>query len=225
LTKLILEGGTDVAEMALFCSDSISNKQPDNEIISKLEKDNALIRLSTGADGGYLLHLYVDDEIEDTAFDYCCKDDLIKGRFKTQEGNISFGGLESVTSSFEPNKNIRSDGCINKGVYDYFAYRTEYPDDLIEDEVINIIGKEGYRYLNKVGIVIWLNVIVFIFLITLTFSKSIFFALPAILVAVWAKTWLKKYTTSSKYLMLENQKLEIERKYPSIIIKLESIQL
>ena len=58
MTKLILEGGTDVAEVALFPSDYIVDVDNQNDLFQKMEEKNHLIRLPTGADGGYLLNIY-----------------------------------------------------------------------------------------------------------------------------------------------------------------------
>lgn len=113
MTTIYLPAGTDVAEMALFDVDAIPCKLPcDVEDFSELASLGQLIRFPTGADGGYLLHLFVDEPIPEDTKRYCRADDQLTGEFCTSEGRIAFGGLESAYAEFKHNANIRADGII-----------------------------------------------------------------------------------------------------------------
>ncbi len=71
MTHLRLPGGTDVAEMALFDVDARPAARPDDATAAALEASHRLARFPTGGDGGYLLHLYVDEPIP-AALQRCC---------------------------------------------------------------------------------------------------------------------------------------------------------
>jgi hypothetical protein len=221
--KLILEGGTDVAQVALFCREDLPDSTPNDESVSAMEQRDTLIRLSTGADGAYLLHLYVDEPIEEHVFRFCVQDDSLSGRFTTKNGKVGFGGLESTSSQFTPNNNIRADGEIAQGSYQYTAYHTEYPDEHIEGAVIDAIGNEGMRYLNRPTLILWPTLLAVAILLVLTISRSLLFAIPAILVAMAGGLLYIRYVRSAKYLQLQQQKREVERNYPGIVIRLESM--
>lgn len=131
MTHLRLPGGTDVAEMALFDVDALPAARPDDSTVAALEASNRLVRFPTGGDGGYLLHLYVDEPIPAELQRYCLADDKLTGAFRTEQGNVAFGGIESTFVGFKPNRHIRADGAIPQGEYCYTAFHTEFPDELV----------------------------------------------------------------------------------------------
>lgn len=76
--KLVLPGGTDVAEMALFSLEAVAGvRRIDETAIESLEKQGFAVRMPTGADGGYLLHAYVDEPIPEDVLKHCANDDRI----------------------------------------------------------------------------------------------------------------------------------------------------
>lgn len=222
MAKICLEGGTDVAEVALFCTGNLFASCPNTEHIQKMEDDGALIRFPTGSDGGYLLHVHIDEPIEESILEHCNQEDLLKGRFSAECGNISFGGIESAYSEFKPNKNIRSDEQIAPGLYSYLAYHTEYPDGLIEDEIVNKIGESGMKHIERPGLIIGLNVALAIILTIIAFNTALYLLVLPLLVFFGVRKWLKSYINSPKYLALESKKREVERKYPNIVVHLKS---
>lgn len=132
MTTVRLPAGTDVTEMALFDVDALPQLLPrDVEEFDPLISQGQLVRLPTGADGGYLLQLFVDEAIPAALWRYCLADDTLTGVFATSNGRIGFGGLESAYAQFAPNSNIRSDGVISAGRYAYTAYNTDFPDELV----------------------------------------------------------------------------------------------
>jgi len=221
MAKLILEGGTDVAEVALFCVDDTPESLSDDDSVLDMQNRKTLIRLPTGADGGYLLHLYVSEAIEEDTFKYCVQEDKLTGEFYTKNGNVGFGGLESTYSNFEPNKNIREDGKIKKGSYLFSAYHTDYPAELIEDAVHKEIGADGVKKFDISGKIILVGVIVFLVLIFFGFKSSYAFFTGAIAVVPLTVFAFKKYTETESFKKIEQKKFEVEKQFPSILIQLE----
>tara|TARA_R110002049_G_scaffold303950_1_gene498676 strand:- start:429 stop:1103 length:675 start_codon:yes stop_codon:yes gene_type:complete len=221
MSKLILEGGTDVAEVALFCVDDIPEVLSDDESVTEMQNRKTLIRLPTGADGGYLLHLYVSEAIPNETLKYCVQEDKLTGEFNTKSGNVGFGGLESTYSKFEPNKNIRENGKIEKGSYMFSAFHTEYPDELIEEAVHSEIGPEGIRKLDISGKIILAGVLSFLVLLFFAFKSSYAFFVGAFAVIPLAVFAFKKYTGTENFKRIEQQKYQVEKNFPSIVIHLE----
>ncbi len=223
MPKLILEGGTDVAEVAFFCLADIPREISDNESVCEMQKRHSLVRLPTGADGGYLLHLYEDELVDDDIWQYCVKEDKLTGEFLTKKGNIGFGGLESTYSKFEPNKNIREDGIITQGNYLFSAYHTDYPNEVIEKTVEDRIGKEGMKIIEFPGHIIMVSVVLILVFLFLAFNFGTAYLIAAVAVIPFAVTIFKTVTKTEKYIRVDALKSEVERKFPSIVIHLVSI--
>lgn len=149
MTCLRLPGGTDAAEMALFDVDALSQSRPPmGEGLDELVTRARLVRLPTGGDGGYLLHLYVDERVPELILQYCLSEDKLTGQFATSEGRIAFGGVESTFKEFQPNRLIRSDGTIAPGSYCFTAYRTDIPDEVVS-KVANVASTSAERWLDR----------------------------------------------------------------------------
>lgn len=131
MSRYRLPGGTDAAEMALFDIDALPQRLPDAAGIARLVQRQRLIRLSTGGDGGYLLHLYVDEAVPVQIAQYCSDADVLRGQFVTERGQVGFGGIESACLGFQPNVHIRADAQIAAGEYRFIAWHTEFPEHLI----------------------------------------------------------------------------------------------
>lgn len=158
MTLYRLPGGTDVAEMALFDADSLPQDIPkDREAIDQLASSKYLVRLPTGGDGGYLLHLYVNEVPSPSVKQYCVADDQLSGRFSSPGGRIAFGGVESAFQRFKANKNIRSDATIAPGEYSYKAYHTDIPDEVIEAALRCVPSTPTERWLDRAPMVITLT--------------------------------------------------------------------
>jgi hypothetical protein len=160
MTLYRLPGGTDVAEMALFDVDSVPHDIPkDGEVIDELAPRKHLVRLPTGGDGGYLLHLYVNEAAPASVKQYCVADDSLSGKFSSPGGRIAFGGVESAFQRFKANKNIRSDATITPGEYAYKAYHTDIPDEVIETVLRRVPSTPTERWLDRAPMVIFLGTV------------------------------------------------------------------
>ncbi|MBC3832052.1 hypothetical protein H8K33_11070 [Undibacterium amnicola] len=156
MTDHRLSAGTDIAEMALFDTEAIPRTHPLNEKgLHELEASKHLIRLPTGADGGYLLHLYINEFPPEKIMQYCLTDDKLTGEFSSLGGRIAFGGVESTFQEFKPNPLIRSDMVIPAGNYAYTAYRTDIPDEIV-NEAIQVASTARERWLDRVPLMITL---------------------------------------------------------------------
>ena len=179
--------------------------------------------MPTGADGGYLLHLYVDEQVPNDVMQYCIEDDALTAEFRAESGQIAFGGAESTFTEFETNEYIRTDACIASGVYDAVALRTDHPDELIEDTVMEAIGPDGKRAENVATYIIIGTVVLALmsFVLGSAFaqSRAVGIALAAIVV-IAGRYWYKSHARSDLYKKAEALRLDVQLEYPSIVIQL-----
>ena len=224
MSKLILEGGTDVAEVALFSVDGLPRMGDSKAALAELEDRHRAIRLPTGGDGGYLLHLHVEEPIPAGIKEYCVDGDAMTSDFETVSGHIAFGGAESAFSDYKPNPNIRSDTRIPPGRYSATAYHTDYPDDLIEDAIESAIGANGVRKLDFAGtiimIIVGLVLIAPTLMIVLFRSPALAFG-SALASVLGGALWHRRYTRTDLYKGLTRRSEDIQQEYPSIVIRLE----
>jgi hypothetical protein len=216
MSKLILPGGTDVAETALFSIDALPIECcPNNSEIAAMEKQHSILRFGTGGDGGYLLHAYIDEPIPAEVMKYCVNDDAIHGKILVEHGQIGFGGVESLYRNYKPNQNIRSDGNIPVGSYEVTAYHTDFPDELIEDATQAKIGKNSQKLLNLPGCVI---------------PSGIFLAIVAAAASAWIITisiialvfiFMKIFTRHPRIKQLHDESRQVQLNYPSIVVEMK----
>jgi hypothetical protein len=217
MTRLVLPGGTDIAEVGFFATDALPlDHCPDAKELSELERNGQLLRMPTGSDGGYLLHVYADEAIPPEVLEHCLRDDKLEGRIDLTSGRVAFGGLESTYQRFKANKNIRSDATLPPGFYKVVAYHTEYPADLVEDDINTGLSKSEQRFLAVPGYAVPIA-----FLTTAVALASKRFVLAAALIAAWY-LFYRTFARSSKYQALQNKRTQREVKYPSIVIEMWS---
>ena len=223
VSKIVLEGGSDVAEMVLFSIDEIPPARVSEKTLAGLEANNQAIRMPTGGDGGYLLHLYVDEQVPDEVMQYCIEDDALTAEFRANSGQIAFGGAESTFAEFNPNDNIRTDTRIAPGVYDAVAFHTDHPDDLVEDAVEKVIGPDGKRAEDvSTYIIIGTVVLAFAFYIlgsAIAQTRAVGLVLAAIVV-IAGRLWYKSHARSEHYRKADALRREVHLEYPSIVIRL-----
>lgn len=219
MTKLILPGGTDVAEMAFFAVDAIPvDEPPTPEAIDVLLVAGHLIRMPTGGDGRYLLHAYVDEEIPPELMRYCLQDDPLRGQFRSNSGVVAFGGLESAFKSFKPNEFIRADGELPPANYEYVAYRAEYPDDMTTEEADKAkaaLTPSERRLLTVPTLATLLGILAIV-----GSAVAQRFTL-AVCIGVILYIAIRTLTKSARFKELRERLSEWESRFPSIVIHLK----
>lgn len=216
MTLYRLPGGTDVAEMALFDVDVVPQARPkDGEVIDELASKQHLVRLPTDGDGGYLLHLYLNEVPPASVKRYCVADDQLSGRFSSPRGRIAFGGIESAFQSFQPNKNIRSDAAITPGNYTYTAYRTDIPDEAIEAALQRVPSTLAERWLDRAPMVITLATLGLVGM-----SLSLKMYVVAGIVAVIGCLLFKGVKRIPGHDALSVRREEAQIDFPSIVVEL-----
>lgn len=216
MAHLRLPAGTDVAEMAFFDADALPQSRAGESTVAALAASNRLIRFPTGADGGYLLHVYVDEPIPVDLQRFCQAEDCLSGVFYTSRGSVAFGGVESAHANFKPNRSIRSDGTIDPGEYSYTAFRTEYPDEL-EEEAARVERTSGERWLSRAPVI----------LVLLTLVAAASFAVVqrwvlAGLVLLVCNFGLKGIRRVPAYQAIQARRELAQLEFPSIVVELRS---
>ncbi len=221
MSRIVLAGGTDIAEMVLFSVDDLPSGGADDDTLAAMEGRKQAIRMPTGGDGRYLLHVYVDEDIPAEIKRHCLADDALTTELLLNSGRIAFGGAESAYADYEPNPYIRTDASIPTGKYEAVAFHTEYPDDLVEEAVENAIGPDGKRVEDFTTHII-------IGTVGLAFASLILGGLiarpvgfgAAALAVLGGRLWYKSYTGSDKYKRIDALRLEVENEFPSIVVQL-----
>lgn len=221
MPRIVLEGGTDIAEMLLFGTDDLPTGKTGSAELSRLIDSNRAIRMPTGGDGGYLLHLYIDDEeIPDDTKQFCIADDSIESEFDAGSGRIAFGGVESAYADFVPNANIRSDAEIPPGRYRAVAFRTEYPDALIETAIEDAVGPDGERALAVPSKIVLGTIAATVLFVVVGVNVNTLGLVGAVISLVAGVTWYRSYTGTAAYRALEEKQRLAQVDYPSIVIRL-----
>lgn len=215
---VVLSGGTDIAEVGLFSIDALPIKRGvTSEVLKKLERNNQLIRMPTGADGGYLLHVYVDARIPTDVMRFCSQDDKLTGVFQTDTGKVGFGGLESAFGGFQNNPAIRSDGAVPPGRYTFNGYHTEYPDEMVSADIDSGLSKNERRFLATPGPA---GMVAFFAVVVAIASRHFLIATILALISVIG---IRAIVRSTKYRVLSKTRSDRALKYPSIVIELRSL--
>jgi hypothetical protein len=217
MPRLILPGGTDIAQVGLFSTDALPvDRRRRLRALSELERGCQMIRMPTGADGAYLLHAYVDEPIPAELRRFCSREDTLTGEFRSVTGNVAFGGLESAFRNFKPNHRIRTDATVTPGTYTYTAYRTEYPDEMVSADPTEGLRTRQRLFLSIPG---YIGLVVFITIAVSLATEH--FLRAAILVAVCVIV-IRTLVGSARYKALTRKFRERALQYPSIVIELRS---
>jgi hypothetical protein len=136
MSLIRLEAATQAAELALFDARAVpALNAPDDVALDALAAEGHLLRLPSGANGSYLLHLYTETAVPPEVLQYCDEADSLKGDFRCESGHIGFGGVESAFQAFAADPAVRTDAAISPGDYAYTAYHTEFPGKLLRAAV------------------------------------------------------------------------------------------
>lgn len=223
MSRLVLAGGTDVAEMAFFSSDALPHTVDDSSLERLVNADGA-IRLRAGPDGPYLLHVYVDEAPPPEIEAWLDTSDKLEGEFESGSGQVAFGGVESACSDFEPNPAIRTDAEIPPGRYRAIAFHTDYPDERLDEQVEARIGKTGADKLRRPGNIFIGAALLVVSMIVLGFADTPFYFAGAAIVAAVAWTWIRLLKGTAEFQELERTRRDVEQRFPSIVITLERLE-
>lgn len=202
--------------MAFFDIDALPAGSPDDSTVETLVASNRLIRFPTGGDGGYLLHLYVDEPVPADLQRFCLADDKFTGGFSTEHGNVAFGGLESTFANFEPNRLIRADGTIPSGDYSYTAFHTEFPDELVS-RTLRVEATSRERWLSRAPLI--LSLVTFSLAVTLAVAQRFPTAGLALLAGFFGVRFLRRIPAyQATVVRRDAAQLEL----PSIVVELRS---
>jgi hypothetical protein len=202
--------------MALFDIDALPAARSDDSTVAALQAANRLVRFPTGGDGAYLLHLYVDEPIPSELQRYCLADDKLTGAFRTEQGNVAFGGIESTLVGFKPNRHIRADGAIPPGEYCYTAFHTEFPDELVS-QTLRVEATSSELWLSRAPVVVSLATIALA--VALAVTQRFGMAGLALLVGYFAVKFLRK---TPAYQALISRRDAAQLDLPSIVVELRS---
>jgi hypothetical protein len=221
LPILKLPGGTDTATMALFAASAMPDRAPDSSGLQQLERDRKAIRFDTGADGGYLLYAYVDDEIPAGLRKHCNAEGRIDGVLDIPDGRIAFGGAEACVSDYAPNRNIRSDGIVPPGTYSVTAFLTDIPEDQYQRELVQLQARTGtsariLRLIPRVPILLGIPAL-FYQVVAGTFWKALAVGLGAVIAYRLLAILPPIARARSNYTV---QKVELDMLYPSIVVEM-----
>ena len=218
MTLYRLPAGTDIAEMALFDIDTLPHVQlRSSEAAEELVAQGRFIRLPTDGDGGYILHLYVDECPPKEVAQYYQADDTLSGTFTSTKGRIGFGGVESAFQAFEPNHYVRSDVDIPPGEYAFTAYKTDIPDAVI-DPALRVEKTFTETWLSHAPLIITLLAIGIG--LVLAARRQLIMVLPVIVARFFSIRAVKGLPT---YRALVTRREEAELDFPSIVIEMRSI--
>lgn len=212
MPRVVFPAGTDVAEMAIFSLAALPSRF-DNSVVTRLEADGSLIRFGTGADGGYLLHAYVEEPVPEKVLRFCNRGDTKTATLKLPDGRIGFGGSESVFADFAANNQIRSDAQLPPGTYHVIAYHTDYPDEELESAIRARIGAAGQRLLGLPAYIIWLGVLL---ALSAFFVERWYAAVAVLLTAMTVILYLRH----PSIVRLQAQAEAVQLEYPSIVLSM-----
>lgn len=204
--------------MALFSIDALAaDRCPTPEEIRALVEQDLAMLFPTGADGGYLLHAYVDESIPDEVTRYCIVADRKKGSLALAGGRLGFGGVESMFEAFKPNAQIRSDCTLPPGRYEVIAFRTEYPDEIAEAKIEATIGARGRRLLNVPAYVIIAAIAL------ATCAAVLKFWVAALAIVVLSAVGLKVFFSNPAIKRLQEQERAVHLEFPSMVVEMRSV--
>ena len=221
MSRLVLAGDTDIGRMAFFSCDALP-PIADEASLEQLVAAESAIRLKAGADGPYLLHVYVDEAPPPELNAWLDTSDRIEGDFASNSGRIAFGGVESACSDCEPNPAIRSDAEIPPGRYRAIAFHTDYPDERLDEQVEARVGRAGADKLKRPGNIFVGAALLVVSMIIMGVADTPWYFAGAALVAAGAWAWVRSISGTAEFRDLERARRDVEQRFPSIVITLES---
>ena len=148
----IVETGTDIAIIGFFDAATLPKnyaaqaKADQMGLFARLSQAGCLWYVETGSDGAYLFHFYVEEPLPELVRKYSEEPKTIP-RFQVPSGELWACGAEYISPDPRVGRNFGPEGGLGKyphmggsfripaGEYEVTVWRTEWPDELIEDKI------------------------------------------------------------------------------------------
>jgi len=238
--KHVIGTGTDIASVGFF--DPAALPEVFDMFLSRdyrrahetLVREGRLWTCNTGADGAYLFHFYIDTPVPPPVLEHA-KDPEAIDRFHVPSGILWVSGEEYVARDpvhgrLGKHPHMGGKFELPAGEYAVTAWRMEWPEDAIEQELARRIGKRNRRWENRIGVITGMLLFGLIFgggwlLLVTVFSlgtpggltsgqRSGWLVIgPAIVACVMGMRWLTRQEDNPL-------RREIEARFPSIVVQL-----
>ena len=146
----VIDAGTDAGSLLLFDpaalpADFERRFQHDTvEILERLADEGAVIWINTDADGGYLLHLFVDEPVSPEVLARAVETEEI-GEFRIPSGRLFFVGSEYAFREddgfLRKHPHMGGSVTIRPGLYHATLHRSEFPKDDVKSR--SVVGHRG----------------------------------------------------------------------------------
>ena len=232
--KHAVDAATDIAGVMLFDPEAMpddfdSRGKGDEayEVLEELHSTGKVVLVSTGSDGGFLLHAYLDEPIPENLRQYA-KDPVELDKFPVPSGKLYFTGSEYAfrrdDSDLRFSSHMGGSFELAPGSYRLELFQTSYPEGMFHEILRQEAGPFAAWLHDAIGCRAILTSVVAFFLL----AMSLAFVRP---VGVWAKfvlpplgalvIWPFVASVLPPYRKAVKRLLEIEKRYPSVVAHLE----
>ena len=182
--KHIVGTGTDIASILIFDplalpSDYDERPKAQWEIIRRLHQEQRVFHVQTGADGAYLVHAFVDEPMPDYLGPFV-HEPYVHEHFDAPSGQVYCAGLEyafrSNNARLKKHPRLGGSFSLAPGRYRLTMHRTEYPDEMMEEELRQKVTPNAFRLHQSMGYFVTLAVL------SMVGCSIAFFKLPT---AIW----------------------------------------
>ena len=231
-----IETGTDVAAIAIADPSTLGELRSSTGRDFERRRDAAIAdghlwRADTGADGAYLIHLFVNED-PPAAVSTFLRDPQVVEVFRIPSGRLLIAGEELVVTpqSIAKYPHMGREVEVPPGAYELTAYRVdEDRDDAIEEKFAATATASQKRAWDRgnsspmISFVGTLVAIVLAYWILARTASFVFAAIPiAIAIVVWI--WQARSRRTSDYVSAERIYRQLERELPSIVVVLRSTE-
>jgi hypothetical protein len=192
------------------------------ETLEHLTKAGRAYWMHTGADGAYLLHAYVEEPIPASLQPYLY-DPLIVENFAVPTGRLYFTGAEYALHQDEHLwRKMGGVFTVRPGIYRLTLWRTEYPDELLEQRLRQQVSPWAYRLHQGMGWLVMTAALGFVGLSLAALLTPREFWLRYLL-PLWGLLLLVPIVVSRlrPYREARERFRQIEEEFPSIVAHLE----
>jgi hypothetical protein len=232
--RYLVEAGTDAASLLLFDPGALPEDfdvraQRDGlEIFDGLWERGVACYLSTGADGAYLLHAYVNEPVPESLQPYL-REPMTVESFAVPTGQVYFTGAEygfrNDDSLLKRYPHMGGSMSLAPGAYRLDIWRTEYPDRMQESLLREQVPPMGYALHQGMGWFVFAAVVGAIGLIATTAQGILnvwfWYLLPLWLLMVGLPFIVSR---TQIYREARDKFREIEREYPSVVARMNFME-